>query len=413
MSDLPVLPDDAEPPRHDLPPQQTTESGNNLTIRGNDNRGAGRDYYEKPTINPPVMTCPPMPPRPPKFGGRDEELALAAQAVTQKRRVAITALHGMGGLGKTTLAQELAHSLCDSNAFQVVVWTVVGPDRDVRSVLEEWARRGDSHYNADYTRPPDPQTAKANLTDALREKCRCEPQRTLVLVDDVWSLDTALILREATPDRATLLITTRFANIAGELDQGAIRLGMLAPQKAVLFLREYLPQADEEVLLGLTDALHGHPLALKIAATRAINILRLPGQTMAGVLQAHTEQYRKGVRDEMGDSKETSLKVSLDYSYRDLTAENQRRFRALGVLAKTDFTSELLAALWEMPVERVGEQGCLPLINASLLEATDEAGVYQDYVTVQLKDSGDEASALARYAEYVIPIAAEFNELPL
>jgi|GEM_PF-3905195 len=153
-------------PQPDTPPSvsQTNESGHNFNVSGDNARVAGRDYYESPVIiKPSVMTCPPMPPRPPKFGGRDDELTTAAQSVKQKRRVAITALHGMGGLGKTTLAQELAHHLCENDAFQVVVCTIVGPDRDVRSVLEEWARRGDSNYSADYTRPPDVQTAKVHV----------------------------------------------------------------------------------------------------------------------------------------------------------------------------------------------------------------------------------------------------------
>ena len=53
-----------------------------------------------------LRATPPAPPA--HFTGREADLEKFTQLLTSGASVAITALHGMGGIGKTSLAQKLA-----------------------------------------------------------------------------------------------------------------------------------------------------------------------------------------------------------------------------------------------------------------------------------------------------------------
>jgi hypothetical protein len=78
---------------------------------------AGRDFIGRDHNNynlnlppAPVTALHQLPPPPGDFTGRTEELAELLNAV-QASGVTISGLHGMGGVGKTTLALKLAEQL--------------------------------------------------------------------------------------------------------------------------------------------------------------------------------------------------------------------------------------------------------------------------------------------------------------
>lgn len=54
-----------------------------------------------------VITCPPPPDEPVQFGGRDQALGDLCAQLKRGETSAITAVHGLGGVGKTTLARKL------------------------------------------------------------------------------------------------------------------------------------------------------------------------------------------------------------------------------------------------------------------------------------------------------------------
>ena len=58
-----------------------------------------------------LRATPPAPPA--HFTGREDDLTKFTQLLTSGASVAITALHGMGGIGKTSLAQKLAEQWYD------------------------------------------------------------------------------------------------------------------------------------------------------------------------------------------------------------------------------------------------------------------------------------------------------------
>ena len=78
------------------------------------------------------LTCPaPLAP-PTHFGGRDTELTHLKQRLKSEETVAITSVEGLGGIGKTTVARQLAYDLYqEGDCFRAVLWLDVTIDFQV------------------------------------------------------------------------------------------------------------------------------------------------------------------------------------------------------------------------------------------------------------------------------------------
>ena len=72
------------------------------------------------------------------FVGRKAELEELTAALTSGKSVAIAALQGMGGIGKTALALQLANEL-KKNFPGGVLWAKLGQRPDVYGILGRWA----------------------------------------------------------------------------------------------------------------------------------------------------------------------------------------------------------------------------------------------------------------------------------
>jgi hypothetical protein len=92
----------------------------------------GIHYHEAPST-PTLRATPPAPPT--HFTGREDDLAKFTQLLTSGQNVAITALQGMVGIGKTALAQKLAECVRDQFPGGVLWWTL-GPSADVYTALD-------------------------------------------------------------------------------------------------------------------------------------------------------------------------------------------------------------------------------------------------------------------------------------
>ncbi len=90
---------------------------------------------------------PPKPRHP--IVGRDQAVADLRARLMQGERAAITALHGLPGVGKTTLATALAHDDAVRRHFRGgVYWAALGPLGDVGSALGFGWRARDARANS-------------------------------------------------------------------------------------------------------------------------------------------------------------------------------------------------------------------------------------------------------------------------
>jgi tetratricopeptide (TPR) repeat protein len=308
-----------------------------------------------------LRATPPAPP--PHFTGRDDDLVRFTQLLTSGQNVAITALQGMGGIGKTALAQKLAERVRDQFPGGVLWWTL-GPSADVFSALDVWARHADP---------------RADLTSLPRAEDRAEAVRPLlarlgklcVIVDDVWDEAAARILMSAIPPGCPILITTRDGDLAKSLRCRVERIDALSDDEAVALLEKLLgpletnshPERNGGRMLSgtqwsrstpamqskdaysaacdIAQLTEGLPLALELIAGLADSPADLP--ILANELRTRpTLDVLK-----RGKTREQSIEVCFTMSYERLDAEMQRRFRALGVFAPAPFDRDAIAAVWD------------------------------------------------------------------
>ncbi|MCP4657781.1 MAG: hypothetical protein GY856_20430 [bacterium] len=83
--------------------------------------------------------------------------------MTRGENVAVTTIQGMGGIGKTALARQLAVTIQDAFPGGVLWWTL-GPQPDVMTALDVWARHRDPR--ADLSHLPDV-ASRASLPGAV------------------------------------------------------------------------------------------------------------------------------------------------------------------------------------------------------------------------------------------------------
>lgn len=250
------------------------------TFTGDGNIKIGDNYGTINIENAPRSTLRATPPAPPPhFTGREDDLARFTQLLTSGQNVAITALQGMGGIGKTALAQKLAECVRDRFPGGVLWWTL-GPSADVFTALDVWARHADP---------------RADLTALPTAGARAEAVRPLlarlgmmcVIVDDVWDETAARTLMSAIPPGCPILITTRDGDLAKSLRCRVERIDALSDDEAVALLVNLLgpfnqsrtgsharrgesggvaAAADQDAAYDIARLTEGLPLALELIA---------------------------------------------------------------------------------------------------------------------------------------------------
>jgi len=136
----------------------------------------------------PFLYDPAIPPQPAAYGlvGRDELLDRVKQRLLAGESLALSALNGLPGVGKTALAITIAHDSAVQQYFcDGILWAGLGYRPDVISHLSRWgALLGIEPGEM-------AQLGSAGAwVDALRAKIGL--RRMLLVVDDAWALEEAL-----------------------------------------------------------------------------------------------------------------------------------------------------------------------------------------------------------------------------
>ena len=138
-------------------------------------------------------------------------------------------VQGMGGIGKSVLAATVAADEEVQSAFHDgVFWVTVGHRPDLLRILTELA------VAAGEIRPflDSPHQGKFLLSRLFAER------EALLVLDDIWQLDTAKALDVVGP-RGRLLITTRDAEILVGLGAEEHRVDVLSPEQALILLASW------------------------------------------------------------------------------------------------------------------------------------------------------------------------------
>jgi tetratricopeptide (TPR) repeat protein len=332
--------------------------------------------------------------------------------VVSARPQSATAIYGPGGLGKSTLAIALAHDCEVRRRYpDGILWVKVTQTPDLQTRLADiGVCFGDPREW--YVGPgTDVESAAGQLNRTLHDR------RALLILDDVWEHQHVSYFRvTGTPCR--LLITTRSAALAGNIDGADVRLDRLSDAEgAALIAARAGGPPDDPIYMEISRALAGHTLAVTLAAARLKKKGAGYARTILDGLTDPTDPFAHLNVDEQ--DKDLNLSKSLSLSYDALDDAGQRRFRALGVFAaNAAFDLNALAAVWD-ETEASADRAAEALVDASLLDWEQESGRYSQhpvlrtYARALLNAAGEMLTIFRRYADWVIEASEAFRQLPL
>jgi tetratricopeptide (TPR) repeat protein len=352
------------------------------------------------------------------IGGRDKALRDLADRLQKGHTIALTALHGTGGIGKTSLAKSLAFNLFVNGTFRVVLWVNVGKTPEPLALLRNWAVLADPHLSSLIPTPP-PDHIRANLHKLVeKDWAHCPSNRVLVVLDDVWntpeSRKATALLRPACPLNSTILLTSRDEAVMIDLGADCYRLDTFTNKEGVAMLQTFNLHSGAKKLSRLVELLHGHALTLELAAKRILKY----GNTDHAFERVLSSYANLSAGLDL--QKESTLASCFEPSYADLTPAEQANFRALGAVAYNEpFDLALLAALWQTDSDTAFETAN----NLRLLSLLAQEKNYGEdwyklhpllhaYARTLLKNSDEYSQAQARYHDYNIKVAEKFRELP-
>jgi WD40 repeat protein len=244
-------------------------------------------------------------------------------AEDHRQPIALTALAGMGGIGKTVLAKALTDDEVVREAFpDGIVWITAGKERkrDFMAEIREVAKAlGDdlSGYDND-------------LACENRYRTTIANKAALIVVDDVWSkTDIEPLLAES--PRSRFLFTTRDAaigNLVGARDHRANLLDD-AQARELLALWANKPFAELPAVAGEIIRECGRlPLALSVLG----GMLRgKNAQYWADTLARLRKADISSIKKQLPTGQETFFKA-VETSFQSLEPDMQERYKALAVL---------------------------------------------------------------------------------
>ena len=301
----------------------------------------------------------------PHFTGREDALAALTELLRQSAgTMAVSAISGTAGVGKTALAVHWAHQVADSFPDGQLYVNLRGYDPSGIPLPSAEAIRGFlDALGVPATRIPAAPQAQAGLYRSL-----LSGRRVLILLDN--ARDAAQV-RPLLPgsDGCLVLVTSRsqLTGLAAADGARLLTVDELTHVEALALLSRRLGAervgAEPGAAAELTTLCARLPLALNIAAARAA---ARPNHPLASVAAA-----LRGERDRLDafDTGEpaSSARTVFSWSYRNLSQPAARMFRLLGLHPGPDLTVAAAASLAGLPADQANR--CLAGLTATHLVA--------------------------------------------
>ncbi len=287
-----------------------------------------------------------LPATDPNFTGRSHEIDQIEAILTSDRPTAlISAVSGMGGVGKSTLAKAIGHRLKAQYPDGQLYVDLRGQSESPRepiAVLTEFLV--DGFGDEAQQLPPDLDRLQHLLTDRLSGK------RILVVLDN--AADAAQV--EPLLPRVSgcgVLVTSRerLTGLAGVGAESFVPLDVMAIDEAIALLHRLCPEktSDRELTTELVALCGRLPLALTIvgklllgSSLTLVELVRDLGVERLRLLKV------RNTRDEIIAN--LDVEASFNLSYGRLLPEQRQVFLAVAVLRGVDFGTELAAVVGEL-----------------------------------------------------------------
>jgi predicted ATPase/DNA-binding SARP family transcriptional activator len=342
----------------------------------------------------------PTPPTP--LLGREHELAALADLV-RRDEVRLLTLTGIGGIGKTRLALELARRLAPEfqHGSAVVTLATLRDPALVAGAIREALEI-----------PETGQDPEEILIRALADS------ELLLVVDNFEQVlpaaPTVARLLEAAPPIKVIVTSRAPLHIAAEREFPVPPLA--EDEAAELFIARAqaanpnfaLSEQNATAVAELCTRLDGLPLAIELAAART---KILPPAALLSRLESRLELLTGGRRD--APQHQQTLRTTLDWSYDLLEPQTQRLFAQLGVFAGG---CRLAAAEAVCSGDGSILEGLAALVDESLLRQREtETGeprfsmleIVREYALERLAASGEGDETRRRHVEHFVALAEE------
>ncbi|XP_042055810.1 putative late blight resistance protein homolog R1B-16 [Salvia splendens] len=277
-------------------------------------------------------------PRDSMVGLEDDLIQLMDDLTNQQFSRNIISIVGMGGLGKTTLAQNLYQSLLMKQYFDIRAWITVSQQYNLEEMLSQLlSSLGKS--------------SSAAAVDELGEMIHktLSGRRYLIILDDVWSVQVWDELRHFFPDNGNgshLVVTTRLSNVATSChSRSCLMMKPLDEQTSwKLFCKEAFKQENcpypelEEVGKEIARLCRGLPLSTVVIGGLLLNSPKS--------LQFWGSVARNIKLNPKAKQKEESLDI-LSFSYNHLPPHLKPCFLYMGVFREdSEIRVSKIIELW-------------------------------------------------------------------
>jgi tetratricopeptide (TPR) repeat protein len=295
----------------------------------------------KTTVLPILPTLHQLPTPPADFTGREEDLDFFRSKLAHGGTRAIIGLRGMGGVGKTTLALELADELKPRFPDAQIYLDLKGVDLQPLTPVRAMAHAICAFHPE--ARLPDSEDELVRLYRSV-----LDGKRVLLLMDNASGREQIEPL--IPPSTSLLLITSRFHfAIPGSIDRDLNEMPEHDAKGLLLKIAPRIGDAAAEIshLCGCL------PLALRLA-----------GSALAERSNLSPSEYVRRLRENKDRFGEVD--ASLNLSYELINEERRRLWLMLAVFPGT-FDGPAAAATWELGMDDAGRH-LEELVRSSLIE---------------------------------------------
>jgi tetratricopeptide (TPR) repeat protein len=361
-------------------------------------RAAGLDWpelaagYEASGQYAAPFLAPPRPFQP--IVGRDEALVDLRERLLDREAVTISAVRGLPGVGKTTLAQLLAHDPVIQQAFpDGVLWIGLGRSPDLFFCLGLWA-------DALALDPTEIKQMTAVGMRAAAIRARLSARAALLIIDDAWQANHAGAFRLGGKDCAHI-VTTRLPAVTDAFgDAHRVIVETLAEQESARLLRCLAPQvcqqfpeltaqlARESGGLPLTLMLIGNYLRQQAASGQSRRLEQALRRLQDPVFRLQVDMPQTAVHAHPSLLPEETISLTSIIGVSEEALPNDDARRALRALAlfppkPNSFSETAAAAVMNQPLETLDA-----LVDAGLVESKgqERCQIHQavtDYLAAQ------------------------------
>jgi tetratricopeptide (TPR) repeat protein len=314
-------------PYNDLREIQETLSKISADIANSQNVSKGAKEEQKPTSR--------LQEKLPMFTAREDEIQTIISSL-QNKKTGIVCLHGGPGFGKTALAVEVSHRLCDDHNT-VVIFSDMSTASTIKEVILQLCL--DIGINPE----DDP---KSSLILGLRNI----KDKIIIVIDGIDELLAKIddwynfirLLRKSSNQHCQIITTSRTEYEIPDISTVNVPVREMDENSSLELLNALLqkrcPDLDEEFLRKLAQLCGNIPLAMCIAASR-VQDFKDP-ETLLQYLENKPLET-------LQDSKSNQfVHKAIDMSYEKLTDEQKRSLVRLSVF-KGNFSEEAVQAVIE------------------------------------------------------------------